>query len=366
MPVPSRKQLAALTETALQNMHYPKLAEALLPARPGQPARPVPERVGEPSVFKHVIYVIKENRTYDQILGDMPEGNGDANLCIFGEKYTPNQHKIAREFVLLDNTYCSGVQSADGHQWTDSAIANEYVERQLTSEHPAQLPGRQERGQRRCAGLGLLRLHLGQRPGARQDLPQLRRMDDFRSRLEGPEAQGPASTWQDFWQRLPDRRRAGAAPAAGRASRSLRQHSNTNTVGWDLKVPDVMRAAEFIRELRQFETNGGFPNLIILFLPNDHTGGTRGQYPTPGRAGRRQRSGLRAGGRGAQPQPVLAGDLPVRHRRRPAGRLGSRERLSHDLLRRQPLHQAPADHQHAIQPDQPDAHDRVDPRPAAR
>ena len=80
----------------------------MLPPRPNVPPRPVPERVGEPSVFKHVIYIIKENRTYDQVLGDMKEGNGDERLCIFGEKVTPNQHKLAREFVLLDNTYCSG------------------------------------------------------------------------------------------------------------------------------------------------------------------------------------------------------------------------------------------------------------------
>ena len=76
---------------------------------------PVPERHGEPSVFKHVIYVIKENRTYDQVFGDMKEGNGDPNLCIFGEEVTPNHHKLAREFTLLDNFYCSGVLSADGH-----------------------------------------------------------------------------------------------------------------------------------------------------------------------------------------------------------------------------------------------------------
>ena len=128
------KELAAMTQTALQNMRYPKIAEAKLPARPGQPARPVPERIGEPGLLKHVIYILKENRTYDQVLGDMKEGNGNTNLCIFGEKCTPNQHKIAREFVLLDNTYCSGVQSGDGHQWTDSAIANEYVERQCNRD----------------------------------------------------------------------------------------------------------------------------------------------------------------------------------------------------------------------------------------
>jgi YVTN family beta-propeller protein len=133
VPYPSGRRLAALTEVALRNMRYPRLKEALLPVRTAIPSRPVPERVGEPSIFKHVVYVIKENRTYDQILGDMPEGNGDKSLCTFGEEYTPNQHKIAREFALLDNTYCAGICSADGHQWTDSALANEYVERQLSS-----------------------------------------------------------------------------------------------------------------------------------------------------------------------------------------------------------------------------------------
>ena len=110
-------------------MRYPLLQQAALPPRPGQPAQPVPERVGEPSVFKHVLYIIKENRTYDQVLGDMPQGNGDPSLCIFGERVTPNQHKICREFVLLDNTYCSGIQSSDGHQWTGTALTTDYMER---------------------------------------------------------------------------------------------------------------------------------------------------------------------------------------------------------------------------------------------
>ena len=91
----------------------------------------MPERVGEPSVFQHVIYIIKENRTYDQVLGDVTEGNGDADLCIFGERVTPNQHKLVRDFVLLDNTYCCGILSADGHQWTDTGIATDYVEREF-------------------------------------------------------------------------------------------------------------------------------------------------------------------------------------------------------------------------------------------
>ena len=84
--------------------------------------------MGEPSVFKHVVYIIKENHTYDLDLGDMPEGNGDKSLCIFPENITPNEHSIARQFVLLDNTYTSGTNSADGHQWTSSALGNAYME----------------------------------------------------------------------------------------------------------------------------------------------------------------------------------------------------------------------------------------------
>ena len=129
VPVPSKKELPRLTQTALQNLRYGLLQAARLPARAGQAPRAVPERVGEPSLIKHVIYIIQENRTYDQVLGDLPQGNGDPALCIFGEKVTPNHHKLVRDFVLLDNTYCSGILSADGHQWADSAMANDYLER---------------------------------------------------------------------------------------------------------------------------------------------------------------------------------------------------------------------------------------------
>ena len=129
VPVPSARELAKLTETAQQNMRYGLLQQSRLPARRGQPARAVPERVGEPSVFKHVVYIIKENRTYDQVLGDIKQGNGEPELCTFGEKITPNQHKLVRDFVLLDNTYCSGILSADGHQWADTGITTDYMEK---------------------------------------------------------------------------------------------------------------------------------------------------------------------------------------------------------------------------------------------
>jgi len=123
VPIPGPAKLRILTGAVLRDYRRAVMEASRLAAREGARPCPVPERVGEPSVFKHVIYVIKENRTYDQVLGDMKEGNGDPSLCIFGEDVTPNQHKIARQFVLLDNTYCSGILSADGHLWATSAFA---------------------------------------------------------------------------------------------------------------------------------------------------------------------------------------------------------------------------------------------------
>lgn len=280
IPLPSNKELAKQTSFALANMRYPKLVEARLPPRPGQPPRPVPERVGEPSVFKHVIYVIKENRTYDQILGDMPEGNGQSNLCIFGEKYTPNQHQLAREFVLLDNTYCSGSQSADGHQWVDSSIANAYMERQVSSDFPRSYPNGKTRDDPDAlawASSGFIWdnvLAHGKtyRNYGEWMMSRARWRDGQRK-----EKIGWTNFWHDFVHGGNQTRLESRV-----AIESMRPFSNTNTVGWDLNVPDQMRAAEFIKELRHYETNGGFPDFIYLFLPNDHTGGTDPKLPTPG------------------------------------------------------------------------------------
>ena len=273
-------RLAAMTQRALRNMRYPRLAEAMLPPRPDQPARPVPERLGEPSLFKHVIYVIKENRSYDQVLGDMPEGNGDTNLCTFGEQYTPNQHKLAREFALLDNTFCAGICSSDGHQWTDSAMANAYVERQLTSGNPRSYTGSKGADAPDAlawASSGFIW------DNALAHGKTFRNYGEWMLSHSGwsdPKKKDKIM-WSDFWGCF--HTNAAAVSLRSRAMiRTLGNHSDTNSVGWDLKVPDVMRASEFIRELKQFEKNGDFPDFVILYLPNDHTGGDRSDYPTPG------------------------------------------------------------------------------------
>jgi len=276
--VPSARELAAHTGTALANMRYPLLKQAALPPRLGQPPRPVPERAGEPSVFKHVVYIIKENRTYDQVLGDMKEGNGDPSLCIFGERVTPNQHKLARQFVLLDNTYCSGILSADGHQWADTALTTDYMERSFAGFPRSYVDGM---GDDEVDALAYS-------PGgfiwdnAIAHGKTLRSYGEFgitQVRWKDPAKKGPPGFldyYRDFIHQT------GQIEIRSRpAIESLRPYLNTNTVGWDMNIPDVFRAAQFIAELRQFEQRGGFPNLSIMCLPNDHTSGTKPDFPTP-------------------------------------------------------------------------------------
>ena len=123
---PDEKQMGIYSKAVYNNTPYNKTSELV---SEGAPGNPVPIRIGDPSPIKYVFYVIKENRTYDQVLGDMPEGNGDKSLCLFGENVTPNQHAIAREFVLLDNFYVNGEVSADGHHWTMGAYATDFLEK---------------------------------------------------------------------------------------------------------------------------------------------------------------------------------------------------------------------------------------------
>ena len=96
------------------------------PVAPSSRATAVPARSGDPSLIEHVVYIIKENRTYDQVFGDIGKGNSDPSLTMFGRDVTPNQHKLAEQFVLLDNFYATGGNSADGHQWATQANETAY------------------------------------------------------------------------------------------------------------------------------------------------------------------------------------------------------------------------------------------------
>ena len=276
--VPSAKTLAVQTRVALANFRHGAVQAARLPARPGQPARPVPERTGEPSVFKHVVYLIKENRTYDQVFGELKEGNGDPSLCVFGERITPNQHKMVREFVLLDNTYCSGILSADGHQWASTGITTDYMEKSFAGFPRSYPDGMDDTDVDAIAysPAGFIWDNVLAHGKTLRDYGEfaitdkswkdktrkgkLKFLDHYREFINGT-----------------DTIHLSSRPAV----ESLRPYLNTNTVGWDMDVPDVFRAAEFIKDLKRFEQTGGFPNLSIICLPNDHTSGTAAGAPTP-------------------------------------------------------------------------------------
>ncbi|MEO6584453.1 MAG: alkaline phosphatase family protein, partial [Ferruginibacter sp.] len=130
--VPGEAALATYSKAVYKNTAYTKVKEI---QAGGEKGNPIPMNVGDPSPIKYVFYIIKENRTYDQVLGDVPGGNGDTSLVLFGEKITPNQHKLVKEFVVLDNFYADGEVSADGHNWSTSANATDYLEKNWVTSY---------------------------------------------------------------------------------------------------------------------------------------------------------------------------------------------------------------------------------------
>lgn len=276
--IPSARELAKHTKIALASLRYPLLKEAARPARSGRPPVPVPERVGEPSVFKHVVYIIKENRTYDQVLGDVKGGNGDAELCVFGENVTPNQHKMVRDFVLLDNTYCSSILSADGHQWSTTAFATDYMEKSFAG-FPRSYPDGMEDDDTDALAYSPAGFIWDNVVAHGKTVRDFGEFAITRKSFKDPSRKG-SPKFLDHYREFMD----GTATInlySDPAVESLRPYLVTNTVGWDMNVPDVFRAAQFIKELRKWERSGSFPNMVIICLPNDHTSGTSPGAPTP-------------------------------------------------------------------------------------
>ena len=280
VPVPADAELAPLSEIVARNLRAEAIAAARLPARPGVAPRAIPERLGEPSLIEHVVYIIKENRTYDQVLGDLPGGRGRKDLCIFGAEITPNHHALATRYVLLDNTYCCGILSADGHNWSTAAIANEYLERSFAG-FPRSYPDGMEDADAdalawspagfiwdRAVAKGIAIRNYGEfmKPRVRWKDP---------ARKGGP---GFAACYA-AWKAGPEQ--ADVVFASEPAIESIRKFSAADTVGWNMSVPDQVRADVVLRELAECEKRGSYPNLVIICLPNDHTSGTSRGCPTP-------------------------------------------------------------------------------------
>jgi len=269
IPVPNKNQLADYTKRVHETNQIFRIAlSKKLPRKNVSPV-PVPARIGEPSVFKHVVYIIKENRTYDQILGDVSAGDGEPSLCVFGKEATPNTHKIVDDFLLLDNFYASGKSSAEGHQWTDMAIVTDYIEKNVR---------------------GWFRSYPHVQEDALVYAPTGFIWDNAMRNGKSVRIYGEAcvpefdnnATWESIYNQFKKGKKV--------------EFTNKTTIDpvWDIlsqnypgydshKFPDVLRAQTFIEELKDYESreDDQWPELIIIALPNDHTSGTRPGFPTP-------------------------------------------------------------------------------------
>jgi YVTN family beta-propeller protein len=266
--VPDAAQLAEYTKQVNENNRLAYSLAGLDAPRPDATPVPMPRRHGEPSVFQHVIYIIKENRTYDQVLGDMKEGDGAAKLCLFGEETTPNQHALARQFTLFDNFYCSGVLSADGHCWTDQAYCGDYLEKSFggfTRSYP-------DDGSDPLAYAS---------PGFLWD-DALAHRKTFRNYGEyvSNKFDPNKAKWTDLYADYKNKT-ANVKVTATANLKTLAPYTHPGYPWFPLLMPDVYRARLFLEELKSFEKKGEMPNLIVMTLPGDHSSGLSGGYPTP-------------------------------------------------------------------------------------
>ncbi|HYT92259.1 MAG TPA: alkaline phosphatase family protein [Gemmataceae bacterium] len=244
---------------------YSKTAYACTPLRPDSEVpweapkdNPIPAKVGGASPIKHCVYIIRENRTYDQVFGDMKEGNGDPNLCIFPEKVTPNAHRLARQFVLLDNFYCDGEVSADGHEWSMGAYCTDFVKRTWPLSY---------------RGSPLKKMSIYPSEGTFDGIARPSGGYIWDRCAEASVTYRSYGEWINNGKTEKD-------PGKARV-KALEGHFDPWFRGYDLDYPDVKRAARFIEELKAFEKKGEYPGLTILRLPNDHTYGTKPGKPTP-------------------------------------------------------------------------------------
>ena len=241
--VPDEVQLSKYSRVVYDNTPYNKNKEA---NAAGEAGNPIPQKVGSASPIKYVFYIIKENRTYDQVLGDMPEGNGDSSLCLFGENITPNLHALAREFVLLDNFYCDGEVSADGHNWSMGAYATDYLEKNWVTSYGGRGGDYDAEGTREIANnkMGFIWDHC-KRAGI-----SYRTYGEFAD---------------DYKPNLP----------------VLKNHLCPYYTSWDQTVRDTTRTHQWERDFDSLVAVNALPRLNTIRIINDHTEGLKKGRPTP-------------------------------------------------------------------------------------
>ena len=276
--MPGSAELSAFTIGVAENnrLHLATSTFATLLPREAAPPRAVPERPGEASLIQHIVYIIKENRTYDQILGDMGKGASDPSLTMYGKNVTPNAHALSEQFVLLDHFFASGGNSADGHNWLTQANETAYPmwPLYLGRSYPSEGndPLTYSSGGflwEAAASKGKSVVSFGEyAPAPKQSRAEIRAR---------------------FMNALRDSVRSSAKSRA-----TLRSMYNTHSEipsldkilvreypGWTQEVPDVVKADVLVEHLKEWEAAKAMPNLTLMILPNDHTEGTSAGWCTP-------------------------------------------------------------------------------------
>jgi DNA-binding beta-propeller fold protein YncE/phospholipase C len=220
------------------------------------PAKPIPDKLGQPSVLKHVIYVIKENRTFDQLFGDYEEARSEPKLCIFPREITPNHHALADRFGILDNYYCNGILSADGHSWATEGNVTPYLERAFGGFGRSYTFGDDPIT---YSSSGFIWDHI------------LAAGLSFRNYGEMDYAKPPGDM---KYHEIYDKYVAGEKIVFEQniGIERLRSYSCRDYPGWNMDIPDVLRMDRFLEEFRTYEKEGTLPNFCIVYLPEDHLG----------------------------------------------------------------------------------------------
>ena len=241
--VPSKKQLSVYSRQVYKNTPYTKEKEML---STGEEGNPIPKKIGGASPIKYVFYVIKENRTYDQVLGDVKEGNGDPALVLFGKNVTPNQHQLAKDFVLLDNFYVDGEVSADGHNWSMGAYATDYLEKNWVTSYGGR--------------------------GGEYDAEGTRKVANNKGDFIWGDCKKAGVSYRTYGEFTDDYK--ANIPV-------LEDHFCTYYTSWDQKVRDTERVGQWKRDFDSLVAINALPHLNTLRLINDHTEGMKKGRPTP-------------------------------------------------------------------------------------
>jgi YVTN family beta-propeller protein len=279
--VPTDAQLDAYTTSVAQNNRRHLAASPgpspSIVARAGIASRPVPERPGEPSPIEHVVYIIRENRTYDQILGDIGKGASDPSLVMYGRDVTPNAHALSEQFVLLDHFFASGGNSADGHNWLTQANETDYPIWPLYEgrSYPSE-------------GIDALAYSSGGFiwEAAEAKGKSVTVFGEYAPSIQEPKAALRTRLFAQYRDAQPH----DPAVLRGLMKKEYDTHSDIRSLdrllvreypGWTMDSPDVVKADVIIDHLREWEARKSMPNLVMVILPSDHTVGTSAGWCTP-------------------------------------------------------------------------------------